>query len=315
MLTLSVSSSRRTALALLAALALSPTALARDDEPLQVVATIPDLADVARAVGGERVDVTSLARGTENVHAVPLRPSAMVAVSRADLFLEVGLSLEHAYVPALLEAAQNPRIRPGAPGFVNCSAGWKPIQVPDQISRGDAADIHPEGNPHINLDPRAGRHFAAHVHAALVRVDPDHRAGYDARYAAYLEQLGRGEERWAELAKDLRGHAIVTYHSDFDYFARACGVEVAAVIESRPGVDPAPRSIAGTVATMKERGIDVIVTAKWSNNRHVAAVADKTDARVLELPTMVGGAPGCDTWIDMMDRLHHRLAVFLGVRQ
>ncbi len=277
-------------------------------DTLRVVATVPDLADIARQLGGDRIEVVTLAKGTENIHAVTLQPSHLVAVKRADLFLELGLSLEHSFVPGLLARARNRALAPGQPGFVNCSVGWQPLDVPAEVSRGRSADVHPEGNPHFNLDPRAGRHLAARILEGLIATDAEHAEAYRERHAAYLERLAEAEQRWAQLAPAFRGRALVSYHDDFDYFAAAYDLDVVGRIEAKPGVPPGPRDLAATVKLVRESGVDVLLTARWSNDRNVRFVAEQTGARVLELPVLVNGVAGADSWIAMMDTLHEELA-------
>jgi ABC-type Zn uptake system ZnuABC Zn-binding protein ZnuA len=280
-------------------------------EKLRVVTTIPDLADVARRIGGERVEVSSIARGKENTHAVPVRPSHLVAMSKADLFVQIGLSLEASYVPGLLEGCRNRRIQPGAPGFVNCSEGWEPIDVPASLSR-RGGDVHPQGNPHMNLDPRGGRHIADCVLAGLVRVDPARRDEYGQRHGAYVAELDAAVARWAAMGAAWKGEKVVEYHQEFRYFARAYGIELVATIESKPGIPPTPNHLAEVIARMRSEGVKVIATATWSNEDTVERVADATGARVLELPNMCGGLPGTETWIGMMDVLHRRVAEAFG---
>jgi ABC-type Zn uptake system ZnuABC Zn-binding protein ZnuA len=299
---------KRAILSLLVSLLTSASAAAE----LRVVTTIPDLADIVREIGGDRVRVDSLAKGTMNIHSVPLRPSALVKVNKADLFVQMGLSLEHSFVPGLLMGARNRRIEPSAPGFVNCSVGWEAIDVPAEVDRGQTADIHPEGNPHFNLDPRSGRHMARQVLDGLVRVDPGSKDYYEERHAAYVEKLEAAETRWEAMAEKMRGTEVVTYHFDFDYFARSRGMVVVDTIEPKPGVPPAPRDLAQIIALMKEKGVKLVLTAKWSNNKSVRFVAQKAGARVLELPVLVGGVEGTETWIGMMDHLHDRLAAALA---
>lgn len=272
-----------------------------DEKPLQVLATVKDLADIAERIGGERVEATAIARGTENVHFVPLRPSCLVAANRADVFLQVGLSLEHAWVPGLLERGRNKRILPGAPGFCNTSIGFEVINVPERIDRSQAVDIHPEGNPHINLDPRAGRHFAERIAATLIAVDPDHAAHYRKGKASYLAELAEFEAKWAAKMAPLAGTKVVVFHEEFDYLTRAAGIEIVAVMEPKPGLAPTASHLAKVVTIMRERDVDTILTAKWSNNRSVAKVAKATGATVVELPAMVGGRDDADTWISNID--------------
>lgn len=288
------------------------SALSRPVEALRVVATIPDLADIAREIGGDRIEVRSLSKGTENLHQVPVRPSMVVALNKADLLLEMGLSLESSWLPGLLLAARNKAIEPGEPGFVNCSEGWSVLDVPENLSR-QQGDLHPEGNPHFNLDPRAGKHLAHRIHDGLVRVDPAGEQYYDGRLVEYEKKLAAAAARWALLGERLEGKRVAVYHVEYRYLANQLGLEVAASIEPKPGIPPTPGDIAAVVGAIEEKEVPVILTAAWSNNRQVADVARKTGAKVVELPNQVGGASWADSWIAMEDGLHERLAAAFGI--
>jgi len=223
---------RHTILHLLAVLLLGAGLLtgagARADEraaPLRVVATIEDLAGLVRTIGGERVDVTVLARDGQNLHGVRVRPSHLVAVSKADVFVQVGLSLEHAWVPGLLEAARNSRVQPGGAGFVDAGAGFPAIDVPVVLDRSQGADVHPDGNPHVNLSVDGAPHFAARILERLVALEPAHADAFRANHAAWLAEYQSARERWDALAAEfrrvaeLRGAplAVAQYHREFDY--------------------------------------------------------------------------------------------------
>lgn len=293
---------------LICTLLLSVFSNAAVQEPLSVVATTPDLADITRAIGGERVDVHTLVKGTQNIHKVRLRPSSLVKIDRADVLVEMGMNLEHAFLPGLLRAAKNKRIQPGAPGLVNCSAGWQPIEVPDTISRGQSADVHPEGNPHYNLHPGGGRHIATVVRDALIEVAPNGKPYFEERFNAYARQLDTAEARWKKLGVHLSGRKVVVYHTEFSYLAEATGLEVIGTVEPKAGVPPSPADLARVVETMKEEGVSVLLTASWSNGKSLRYVAEKSGARIVELPVMVGGAKGANTWIELMDLIFKRLA-------
>src|SRR5436305_11974755 len=150
-------------------LAVSATGAAK----LKVVTTIPDLADMTRQIGGDQVDVTSLATGVEDIHAVPMKPSFAVRLNRADAVVLLGLEAEHAFLPALLEAARNPKILRDAPGYIDCSVYITPLEVPTRIDRA-LGDQHPMGNPHYNADPVMAKDAARAIADGLARNDPEH---------------------------------------------------------------------------------------------------------------------------------------------
>lgn len=301
------------ALAFALALAALPT-VAGEREPgakLKVVTTIPDLADIVREVGGERVEVTSIARGKENLHNVISRPSHLVALSKADILVQVGLSMEMGFIPALLEGCGNPQVRPGGKGFINASDGWQPIQVPAVLTR-QGGDLHPQGNPHMNIDPRAGRHFALRIAEGLSVAAPEWKAEFETRRDAYLARLERAEKRWLEFAREWRGRKFVVYHQEFNYLAEVYGLQIVANLEVKPGIQPTPNHLAQVIETMKREQCTVIATALWSKNDFVARVAEATGAKVVELPNMCGGIAGTDSWIAMLDLVHARLAAAFG---
>jgi ABC-type Zn uptake system ZnuABC Zn-binding protein ZnuA len=293
-------------LALSAAPAAAPAlpAPAAPAAKLEVVTTIHDLADIVRTIGGERVEVEALTRGRENLHLATARPSHLVALSRADMYVQVGLSLEAGFAPSLLLSARNAKIQPGAPGFVNVSDGWEAIEVPASLSR-QAGDLHPQGNSHMNLDPRAGRHMAGIVRDALLRLDPAGAEGYEQRFAAYAEELARAEARWEEAREALRGKRVAVYHTEFNYLARWLGVEIADAIELRPGIPPTPNHLAAVIDDMKRREVRVILIAPWADNASVERVADATGAAVIVVPNQT---PPGGTWIGMMDEIVAALA-------
>jgi zinc/manganese transport system substrate-binding protein len=157
---------------------------------LRVVATTPDVADMARQIGGDRVEVTTIAEGGQDPHKVPVKPSFVTKLNRADVLVVQGLGIEHTFLPALLEAARNPRIAPGAPAYIDSSLYVEPLEVPSSTNRSQG-ELHPLGNPHFNLDPVRGKSMARAIAEGLERVDPEGAAAYRdglARFTALLEQ-------------------------------------------------------------------------------------------------------------------------------
>src|SRR5215813_7185560 len=156
------------------------------DAKIRVVATIPDLADMARNIGGELLDIKSLATGVEDIHAVPMKPSFATLLNRTDILLLVGLDVEHAFLPGLLEAARNPKILPSTPGYIDCSVYVTPLEVPTRLDRA-LGDVHPMGNPHFNLDPVGGKAMARAIADGLARNDPEHATIFKKNLAVYLQ--------------------------------------------------------------------------------------------------------------------------------
>lgn len=284
-------------------------------DKLKVVVTLPDLADLVEQIGGEHVDVSVLARPGQNLHAVRVKPSHLVAVSRADLFVQVGLSLEHAWVPGLLQTARNRGVLPGTDGFVSAGDGYAMIEVPERFDRAVSADVHPQGNPHINLSMGGGLHMATKVLEGLERVDPAHAKEYRASFDAWKVDYDEALVRWQAIAQEVAAtkSSACLYHQEFDYLLGEMGIELAAFLEPRPGLAPTPRHLVEVVKSVREKSIPVVITAPWSNNKNVARVTKLTKTGILELPVMARGSKAHGTWINMMDDCVAKIAAAYGV--
>jgi zinc/manganese transport system substrate-binding protein len=291
---------KRLVLIVLAVVLMLLASSASADAKIRVVATIPDLADMARNIGGDLLEIKSLATGVEDIHAVPMKPSFATLLNRADVLMLVGLEIEHAFLPALLEAARNPKILPSAPGYIDCSVYVVPLEVPTRIDRA-LGDVHPMGNPHINLDPVAGKDMARAIADGLTRNYPEHEATFKKNLAAYLATLDVAIARWQREATPLRGVKFVSYHPDMLYFAERFGMEAAGTIEIRPGVDPTPGHIVALEERMRREGIKLVVRERHYPARLAETIAQRTGAKLVELPVMVGGVPEARDYVSFID--------------
>lgn len=287
-------------LLLVALTCLAPAGRLLADEKINVVTTIPDLADITRHVGGDLVDVKSIATGVEDIHAVPMKPSFAVWLNRADVVVLMGLDAEHAFLPALLEAARNSNIVYGTPGYIDASVYVTPLEVPQRIDR-SLGDIHPMGNPHFNLDPVRGKDMARAIADGLAAKFPQHAAVFQKNLAAYLAELDTWIARWQKEAAPLKGVKLVSYHPDMIYFADRFGMEPFGTIEIRAGIDPTPAHIAELEDQMKRNDVRIVVRELHYPASLAETVAAQTGAKLVELPAMSGGLPDTKDYISFID--------------
>jgi len=274
---------------------------------IHVVTTLTDLADFTRNVGGEFVEVRSLATGVEDTHGVPMRPSFVPLLNRADLVVLVGFDCEHAFLPALLEASRNPRIQPGHPGYVDCSKGVTPVDVPKSTDHSEG-DVHPYGNPHYLLDPVLAKIAVQNICDALVAVAPEHAADFTKNRDAYLATLDAKITGWQSELAPFKGTKFVSYHEHWPYFAARFGLVYFGTIELKPGIDPTPRHIEELIATMKAEHVPLVVREPQFPEKVPALIADKTGATLVKLPIMPGGVPETATYIAEMDYIVNTIA-------
>ena len=279
-----------------------------ENKPLAVVTTTEDLAAIAREVGGDRVRVTSICKGYQDPHFVDAKPSFMVLLKNAALFVEVGRDLEVGWAPGLLNGSRNPRILPGAPGFVDASAQVQVIEVPSSVSRAQG-DVHPFGNPHYWLDPANGVPIARSIRDGLIRVSPGEAALFNQRCADFEKRLGEATERWKTRAQALgiSGRKIVTYHRSWSYFARAFGLEVVDFIEPRPGIPPSPNHVQDLVARMKQGDVTLMLVEDFFDPRIAEKIARDTGVPLAILPTSVASDASVTTYFGLFDQLFSQI--------
>jgi zinc/manganese transport system substrate-binding protein len=271
---------------------------------IRVVTTLTDLADFTRNIGGDHVDVHSLATGVEDTHGVPMKPSFVPLMNRADLLVLVGFDCEHAFLPALLEASKNPRIQYGKTGYVDCSKGIDPLDVPKSTDHSEG-DVHPYGNPHYMLDPVLARTAIQNIYDGLVTVAPQFHADFTRNRDAYLARLDAKIAEWQKETKPFKGAQFVSYHEEWEYFAERFGMKVFGTIELRPGVDPTPHHIENLITTMKAEHVPIVIREPQFPEKVPALIAAQTGAELVKLPIMPGGVPHTDTYIEMMDYIVH----------
>jgi zinc/manganese transport system substrate-binding protein len=278
---------------------------------LRVVATTPDLASVAREIGGNRVSVTALAKPTEDPHFVDAKPSFVVTLNRADALVEGGAELELGWLPPLLENSRNGKIAAGAPGHVVASEGIRLLEIPTSFDR-SKGDIHSLGNPHFMVDPLAVKIVARNIANHFAQIDPKSAAVYNANLARFNTRLDAKLADWQRQLAPYRGAKIVTYHRDFPYLAQRFGLNTIDELEPKPGIAPSPAHLAQVIGKMRANNVKVILVQPFQNRKTAETVARQTGAAVLDSPQQPGAAKGTDSYFDMMDNLVGSLARGLG---
>ena len=268
-------------------------------QSIRVIATTPDMADITKQIGKELVDVESLTKGIEFMHAVPVRPSFVPKLNRANLLVEMGLDLEVSWLPALMEVANNAKIMVGQPGNIDCSNGIAVLDVPRTVDRSEG-DVHPKGNPHYNLDPLNGRIIARNIADGLARNYPQYKAAFEKNLAAYVADLDKAIYRWQGLAAPLKGTKFVAYHSDWVYFANRYSLQQIGSIELKPGIEPTPNHLVGLVQKMQQEKVQLIIYGPQSD-RYPRQLAAQTGATVVRLQSTGGGTAETDTYIKFID--------------
>ena len=274
---------------------------------VRVVCTTPTYADIVRQIGGRHVRVLSIMRGPENMHNIQPKPSYMLKVKHADLFVHTGLDAE-LWAPLLIRGSRNPKIAPGKPGNVDLSRGIELLEVPapGTLSRAQG-DIHIFGNPHYWLDPLNGIKIARTISDALKRADPKHAGEYEANYRKFADRIRRKTAEWLKLMAPYRGTKVVVYHRGWPYFRRRFGLVKIAEVEPKPGISPGPQHLAAAIEKMKQENCRIVIVETYNNRKNADFVAQRAGGKAVLLATHVNGIKGVDSYEKLFDYNIHAL--------
>ena len=274
---------------------------ARAAGKLQIMTATTDLASLAQEVGGDKVDVESIARGYQDPHFVDAKPSFLLKLKRADLLIVVGLELEIGWLPPLITQSTNPRIQVGAPGYLDASRFARILEIPSgQVTRAEG-DVHPLGNPHYWLDPENGLRIAKGISDKLSEMRPADAAYFAQRYTDFEQRLKQADQRWLQEMKPYEGRKIVTYHRSWPNFAEHFHLNVVGYVEPRPGIPPSPQHTVELIQQMKRDTVKVIVVEPYFDLKTPNAIARETGGQVLVLPPSVGGEKEITDYFKLFD--------------
>lgn len=322
----------------------TPTVEADSIVPLRVVTTIPDFVDLARKVGGELVEATSITKGPEDPHFSQPKPSLIRALSDADALIMVGMALEVGYVPVLLRNARNARVLPGAPGYIDASTAIVPLEIPSGIVDRSMGDVHAQGSPHYMVDPLSGLRVAALLRDRFSAIRPAESERFERGYGEFrrqlaihlvgaflaekydpepllkLVELGRldgflaaqGDAEhlggWIAMLRPYAGMSLVADHRLWPYFAQRFGLTLFGEMEPVPGIPPTTRHLQGLVARMRDANVTVIAASPYYDPRHARFLAEATGASIARLAHQVGAVPEAGDYLSLIDYNVRRLA-------
>ena len=269
---------------------------------LNVVTSTEDLASITREVGGDKVAVIALAKGYQDPHFVDPKPSFILAMNRADLYVAVGRELEIGWLPPLVASSRNARIQPGARGYLDASLNVHILEIPTgQLTRA-MGDVHPLGNPHYWLEPGNGRLIAQAVRNRLGELSPADRAYFAQRFDDFDRRLAAAEKRWDAAMAPYKGAKLVTYHRSWPNFIERFGLEVIGYVEPKPGIPPSPSHTIELIDEMKRQGVKLIAVEPYFSLRTPQAIANQlAGGRVLVLAPSVGGVKEATDYIQLFE--------------
>jgi zinc/manganese transport system substrate-binding protein len=268
---------------------------------LNVMTSTTDMAALTQEVGGDKVNVDSIAKGYQDPHFVEAKPSFLLKLRQADLLISVGLQLEIGWLPPLITQSGNPRIQVGAGGYLDASQFAQILEIPQGTVTRAEGDVHPLGNPHYWLDPDNGRRIAKGIAGKLGDLDPGDAAYFQQRFQDFDKRLSAAEQKWDGEMKPYRGRKVVTYHRSFPNFAQHFGLDVIGYVEPRPGIPPTPSHTLELIQLMKRENAKVVLVEPYFDLKTPQSIGRATGAQVIVYLPSVGGEKQVTNYFELFD--------------
>jgi len=279
--------------------------------PLKVVTTLSTFADLVKTIGGDAVEVSYVAPPKFNPHFIEPKPSDVLKLKKADLFVHAGLDLELWRWP-LVDAAGNTKIFPGQSGELDLSRGIALLEVPDRAVSRAEGDIHIYGNPHYWIDPENARLMATAISDKLSAIDPPHGADYHQNLQNFLARLDQKIAAWRLSLKPYAGQELVGYHNEWPYLMRFAGLKMEHFLEPKPGIPPTPKQIGFIKQYVTEKRLRAIVQATYFPTRASESLAKETGAKILLLCQNVEEVPQASDYLAMIEYNVQQLVTAMG---
>jgi zinc/manganese transport system substrate-binding protein len=267
---------------------------------IHVVTTTQDTKSIAEMIGGNKIDVFAIATGYQNPHFVDPKPSYIIKLSNADLFVTLGLDLESGWSPSLLVSSKNRKIQKGSDGYVDASIGVTLMQVPSSINRAEG-DIHIFGNPHYWLDPLNGKVIARNICNGLEKISPENKVLFEANLKIFDDQIDLRMKAWSGVMLPFKGSKVIAYHNEWCYFENRFGLKIVDFMEPKPGIPPTPSQLVKIIREVEENKMKVIITSPYFTTTSSDVVSKQTGAKTLILATSVGAFDSIKTYYDLFD--------------
>lgn len=268
---------------------------------LNVVTSTSDLAALTMEVGGDRINVDSIAKGYQDPHFVEAKPSFLLKLKQADVLLVVGLELEIGWLPPLITQSGNPKVQVGGQGYLDASQFAEILEIPSGPVSRAMGDVHPLGNPHYWLDPANGRRIARGVANKLGELDPNDAPYFQDRFKDFDRRLSDAEKKWDAEMSPYRGRKVVTYHNSATNFAKHFGLNVMGYVEPRPGIPPTPGHTIELMGLMKRDKIKVILVEPYFDLKTPDSIARETGGKVIVFLPSVGGEKEVTDYFKLFD--------------
>lgn len=267
---------------------------------LNIFATVPEWGALAQEIGGAQVSVYTATTALQDPHRIDAKPSLIARARSADVVIATGAELEIGWLPLVLRETGNPKIQPGQPGYFEAACQIRLLEVPARLDRADG-DVHPGGNPHIQLDPRNILKVGEALSQRLAELDPANAKTYQAQFASFKTRWQQNISRWEQQAAPLKGQAVWVQHKAFPYLTNWLGMKELGALEPKPGVEPTSSHLREILQRQQATPAKMIIRAQYQREAPAQWLAQQAGIPSVTLAFTVGGNPDAKDLTSLFD--------------
>ena len=285
-------------------------AVAPQARALNVFACEPEWGSLLHELAGDTISVDVGTSALQDVHVIEAKPSLIAKVRRADLVVCTGADLEIGWLPQLIRQAGNPKVASGA-GYFMAADQIQTLEKPTSLDRAEG-DIHPQGNPHFQLDPYRVLAIAKALDARLAQLDAGHAAVFQQKLADFSTRWQAATKQWEAKAAPLKDRKVVVHHISWVYLLTWLGMEQIGALEPKPGVPPTSGHLASLVEITKSSHTLAIIRAAYQDSKPGDWLSEQTGVPAVTLPFTVGGDDKSKDLFGLFDSTIDKLLAVAG---
>jgi len=255
---------------------------------LNILACEPEWGALSKELGGDKVSIYTATTALQDPHHIEARPSLIARARGADLVVCTGAELEVGWMPLLQTQSGNSKIQVGQLGQFEAARYVTLLEVPVRVDR-SLGDVHPQGNPHVHLDPRNIAKIAAALTERMAKLDPAESAYYRERGKNFQERWREASARWEKEGAPLKGMPIIVYHKDMSYLIDWLGMREVGSLEPLPGMPPTTSHMSELLAHLAKDPAKVVVRSAYNEPRAAEWLSERAKIPAIVLPFTVGG--------------------------
>jgi len=273
---------------------------------LQVFACEPEWASLTRMLAGDKVNIYTATNAYQDPHHIQARPSLIAKVRHADLLVCTGAELEVGWLPLLLRQSSNNNVQPGQPGYFEAAAQVTLLGKPVQVDR-SMGDVHPDGNPHMQLGPYRIAKVAEKLSARLAILDPGNAGFYQQRYRDFDRRWQKAIKGWEAKAAPLKGIPVAVYHKGYVYLFHWLGIREIVALEPKPGLPPSAGYLAEVKQKISKEPVRMVIYSAYQSDQAANWLGTHAHIPVVQLPFTVGGSDKAVDLFGLFDDTINRL--------